>query len=772
MIAFVIHYALRSVTGGELPFLFIVAAWVASWYGGMGPGMATLIGGFLLADFFFLPPRYSLGQYRPEHFAPILLYLFATPVGILLIQAMHRAEGQARSAMEHERVHAKLLEREVAERVHAEEALRESEASYRALADATFDAVLIHENGIALDVNKSFCKLFGYGPEDLQGKHVVNILVDSESREVVLSYIRSGSTEVYEAKLRKKDGTQFLAELRGRNFTFKGRPVRVVSAHDITKTKQAAETLRRSEERFRTAFVGAAVGMSLMDLEGRFLEVNPRFCSVLGYTREELLNLGFRSLTHPEDLSRTLDLVRQLLSGEIPHFIVEKRYVRKDGGIVWAQSSVSPLLDAQGRPAKILAITEDISQRKRGEEGLKQSEKFLQSTLDALPSEVAILDETGTIIGVNAAWRQFADENDFPGKTHGLGLNYLDICEAAKGSWAKEAPDVARAIHQMLAGQSDKFHLEYPCHRPGQKRWFIVHLSRFETGGKLRVVATHRDVTELKQAQETLREAKEQLDLYTTELEQRVDERTADLRESIQSLEGVLYHVAHDLRAPLRAMEGFITILFQDSEPLWNATEREYARRIATAAVRMDKLIQDLLEYGRVSSVASPCVDLDLELHLNNVLERLTEVIQTKSAELQIERPLPRIYGHPKRIEEVFERLLENALKFVAPGVTPRIRIRAETGENTVRIWVQDNGIGIAPEHHQRIFRVFEHLHANEACPGTGIGLAIAAKAMERMHGQITLESKLGEGSRFCLELLPALNQRTIRAGYPPLQVR
>ena len=112
----------------------------------------------------------------------------------------------------------------------------------------------------------------------------------------------------------------------------------------------------------------------------------------------------------------------------------------------------------------------------------------------------------------------------------------------------------------------------------------------------------------------------------------------------------------------------------------------------------------------------------------------------------------------------------ENALKFVAPGVVPRIRIWAKAGENTVRIWVQDNGIGITAEHHQRIFRVFERLHATEACPGTGIGLAIVAQAMERMHGQITLESKLGEGSRFCLELFPAMNKRPIRADYPPLQ--
>ncbi len=260
---------------------------------------------------------------------------------------------------------------------------------------------------------------------------------------------------------------------------------------------------------------------------------------------------------------------------------------------------------------------------------------------------------------------------------------------------------------------------------------------------------------------EDLLQAKEQVSQYARELETRVEERTADLRQSIQSLEGFLYHVAHDLRAPLRAVEGLIALLIRNHAPDFDDTGRDYARRAAAAATRMDQLIQDLLEYGRVSKMDVPVVDVDLGPPLEQVFAQLAGTIQASRAQIQVDRPLPPVSARQNMLETVFHNLIENALKFVAPGVAPRIHIWAESEESLVRVWMEDNGIGIEPEHQERVFRVFERLETEEeSFRGTGIGLAIVAKVMERMRGRVGVHSQPGTGSRFWLEFPKATGRK------------
>jgi hypothetical protein len=250
-----------------------------------------------------------------------------------------------------------------------------------------------------------------------------------------------------------------------------------------------------------------------------------------------------------------------------------------------------------------------------------------------------------------------------------------------------------------------------------------------------------------------IREREEKLRHYADELEKRVAERTATLQESVQSLEGVLYHVAHDLRAPLRAMQGLTTLLLEEYGPGFDEEGRDYANRIAGASSRMDALIRDLLAYGRLGHVELPSSELELEKIVGKALESLRDEITARHAQIDIQRPLPSVRANDVVLQQILWNLLSNALKFVAPGVAPFIRIWAEVGEENIRLHIQDNGIGIKPEHQERIFRVFERLHRPEDYPGTGIGLAIVAKGMERMGGHVGLESNPGEGSRFWIEL-------------------
>jgi len=307
----------------------------------------------------------------------------------------------------------------------------------------------------------------------------------------------------------------------------------------------------------------------------------------------------------------------------------------------------------------------------------------------------------------------------------------------------------------------------------------MFYLTRAE-GRALR--AAEQAAAQLQLSELALRESEERLRRYATELEHRVAERTANLAQSIQSLEGVLYHVAHDLRAPLRGMASFTSILLEEYGPRLDQRGRDYAERISNAAQRMDRLVQDLLAYGRLTHTAVPLSNVSLEVEVRAVLSRFSEEIERCGATVEVRSPLPPVKANVAVLNQILSNLLSNALKFVGSNTQPRLRIRAEETTSRlesilaqsngvpsldvrlsaldgkfVRIWIEDNGIGIPPEYHERIFRMFERLHGVGEYPGTGIGLAIVHKGVERMGGRVGVESSLGTGSRFWVELPAAI---------------
>jgi signal transduction histidine kinase len=254
----------------------------------------------------------------------------------------------------------------------------------------------------------------------------------------------------------------------------------------------------------------------------------------------------------------------------------------------------------------------------------------------------------------------------------------------------------------------------------------------------------------------------EQIQHYAAELEQRVAERTAKLEEINTELNSFSFSVSHDLRAPLRAVQGFADALLEDYSDLLDPEGQDYARRIVDAAQRMDILIQDLLVYSRLSRTDLRLQPVELAAVMSDVLGQLEMTLWEQRAQLSIEESLPRVIGHHATLVQIVANLLTNAIKFVAPDVRPEVRVWTETsgplpiheGERRwVRLWVEDNGIGIDSEQHERVFQMFERLHGIEAYPGTGVGLAIVRKGVIRMGGCAGVESGLGQGSKFWIEL-------------------
>jgi light-regulated signal transduction histidine kinase (bacteriophytochrome) len=283
--------------------------------------------------------------------------------------------------------------------------------------------------------------------------------------------------------------------------------------------------------------------------------------------------------------------------------------------------------------------------------------------------------------------------------------------------------------------------------------------------GSLNLLATQADAFNLK-AQETANEVTSQLAIaiqqsrlrkqlqdYATELEQRVVKRTVELQEANEQLEAFSYTVAHDLRAPLRGIQGFAQALLEDYGDELDETAHDYIQQVFDGTDRMNNLVQDLLAYSRLSREEIKLTPVRLAQVVAEAQTQLKSELRDRNAEIIVTEDLPTAMGHPPTLVQIVVNLLSNAVKFVAPGVQPQIKVWAQEQDNWVRLWVEDNGIGIEPKYQEQIFGVFERLHSRDTYPGTGIGLAIVRKGVEHLGGQTGIESVPDQGSRFWVEL-------------------
>lgn len=261
-------------------------------------------------------------------------------------------------------------------------------------------------------------------------------------------------------------------------------------------------------------------------------------------------------------------------------------------------------------------------------------------------------------------------------------------------------------------------------------------------------VISAMDITRLKDAQRKLNEANQTL-------EQRVLERTEALAEINLELHAFAHTVAHDLRAPLRNIQGFASALLEDETPRLSPTGRMFLQRIDGGVGRLDRLISDLLDYSKLTRGELPQGPIELERAVQLALMDLEAQIGASGARIEVASPLPAVLGNEALLVQVFNNLIGNAIKFVAPGVVPQVLVRAHASEDRIRVEVADNGIGIAAGDRDRVFGVFERLHGQERYPGTGIGLAIVRKAADWMGGSVHMQDAPGGGAMAVLSLRP-----------------
>ncbi len=414
---------------------------------------------------------------------------------------------------------------------------------------------------------------------------------------------------------------------------------------------------------------------------------------------------------------------------------------------------------------------------------LHDSIRLCQPVTEGAPHPMAAVSgESQILVYANPAFYQLLGSNaeEVIGKPLNAFLPEKDACPASlERVYRSGAPESHTKEHSSDEAPLFWSYLMWPIRR--KERTVGVMMQVTESGhfhektlainealmlGSLRqhelVEAAHRlnallqkEICERKQTEQALREARVQLTSLTGQLEGQVHERTQELSTTNSQLEAFVYTIAHDLRAPLRAMQGFAALLVEEAGATLSETSKSYAERISRSAQFMDLLLGDLLAFSRLSQQRVELSVVSLEAVVQGILSRSQREIQESNACVESVGPWPFVLAHEVTLSQVLFNLVSNALKFTIPGVRCKVRLRAESQGEFIRCWVEDNGIGIAPEHQSQVFRPFTRLDG-EKFAGTGIGLAIVQKGVERMGGRVGVESSLGNGCRFWFALKKA----------------
>jgi PAS domain S-box-containing protein len=397
---------------------------------------------------------------------------------------------------------------------------------------------------------------------------------------------------------------------------------------------------------------------------------------------------------------------------------------------------------ADGYRGALHSVEQRHAALSRSEADLEQQKEWFRVTLTSIGDGVIVTDRGGRVVFMNHEAERLTGWTSVEALLNPLPTIFRIIDQETREK--RESP-VSQVFLQKKVTDVPKDAILVG--RYGQE-WPIEDTAAPMLGAEgemMGVVLVFHDATEIRRAQHALRE-------HTDELERKVDERTATLRQAVSDLEAFSYTVSHDLRSPLRAMQGFAEAVIEDYGDQLDEQGRSYLVRIKNAAERLDRLIQDLLSFTRLSRQDAPLVDLNLDKLTRDILEHYPNLC-SPAAEVQIQGTLPHVWGQEAALTQVISNLLGNAAKFVESDTVPRITIWAEEKGNRARVWIEDNGIGIDSKDAERIFSMFVRVNESQAYSGTGVGLAIVKKAVETMHGTVGNEPGPKGGTRFWVEL-------------------
>jgi PAS domain S-box-containing protein len=656
----------------------------------------------------------------------------------------------------------------IASAIGVEEERDHAERLYQTLAEKSFVGVYISHDGVFQFLNSKAASIAGYAPEEMMGTETLHI-VHPEDRETVrrnaADMLQGRRSSPYEFRIVTRDGSIRWMMETVTSIKYAGKSALLANLMDITDIKEARWKLEEQqalESSILEAIPHAVIGLQ----HRRIIFANDAVERVLGWRPEELIGQKIRVLyRNEEDYARIGRVVYAGLDSQ-KTFNMECPVRRKDGRVITCRLHTS-VIGGSLQEGRVLAVCEDITEHKYAVEALRESQRYLADVIDFLPDATFVVDQQGKVTAWNKAMEEMTGvkAEDMLGKgDYEYALPFYGIRRRILIDLASRFDEEVEKQYSFVKKEGDALLAETEVAQRGEKRalWGKARPLFDNMGNLTGAIESIRDITDRKQAEKALREAHDRL-------EQRVKERTADLRAANEELKRFAYIVSHDLRAPLINLKGFAGELRWAAEkiqsavgqwmPSMNAKEREEIRVavyedvpealdfIESSVTRMDSLINSILKLSRLGRRELQFESIDMNGLVKDILKTIAHLVETCRARVHVES-LPEVTADRISMEQIMGNLFENAIKYLTPDRVGEIRVWGEQGDEFTAFHIQDNGRGIAENDIPKLFEIFGRVGVRDV-PGEGMGLAYVQTMVRRHGGHIRCESKPGEGTTF-----------------------
>ena len=642
----------------------------------------------------------------------------------------------------------------IGERNRVEQRLAEEEERVRLILESTAEGIYgIDNDGVCTFINPAALRILGFSSRDQvlglnfhmlsHHSHADGRVFPLQDCRIVRGVRSMEGVHSDEELFWRRDGTSFPVEYWSHPLLRDGRSIgSVVTFLDISQRRSYERAIRESEQKFRAVFEGAEFGIAVSELKGDRVTVNPAYQRMLGCTADEMRSLSiFDKLTHPDDVESDLNSFKQLAAGEVDHLHLDKRYLLRDGRLVWANVKLSLVRDAAGTPQYILGLAADITERKRAEEELRGSERHLRAFIEHAPVAVAMFDRE---IRYLAASRRWITDYGF-GHSNLTGICLYDQIPNLPEKW--------RESHRRgLVGEKQHLGEDVWIRADGAEQWVSSSVYPWSDpqGNVGGIIISAEDISQRKVNEQLLRDAK----------------LAAEAANAAKST--FLANMSHEIRTPLNGILG-MTELILDTQ--LTADQRENLTLVRFSADSLLSIINDILDFSKIEAGK-----LDIELIPFQLRDSLQQILKTcairaQQRGLQFAFNAPAdvpdaLIGDPGRLRQVLLNLIGNAIKFTEHGqilvaVAAAFPVK---GRVLLHFGVKDTGIGIPPEMQEKIFAAFSQADGSMArrYGGTGLGLAICVRLVQMMGGRIWVESVPQQGSIFHFTLDLAVSEENV----------